>query len=131
VLSAINDADIAAAFVSLSAPQSEALIVNTDPFFFARRAQIVALANRHAIPTMYYLREFVDEGGLIGYGASLSDSYRQVGGYTGRILKGEKPTNLPVLQPTKFELVINMTTAKVLGIVVPPTLLALADDVVD
>ena len=128
---AISEAEVHAVFRSLGQRRSAALIVNTDAYFFAKRVQIVALAVQHAIPTMYYLREFVAEGGLISYGASLADSYRQVGVYTGRILKGEKPADLPVVQPTKFELVINVKTEKALGLDVPPTLLARADEVIE
>jgi putative ABC transport system substrate-binding protein len=107
------------------------LIEGNDPLFIDQRKHIVALTNRHKIPTIFFERGAVVDGGLMGYSANFSDSFRQVGAYVGRILKGEKPADLPVLQPTKFELVINLKTAKALGIDIPPTLLALADEVIE
>ncbi len=126
-----NDRDIEAAFANLSQKPGAALLVTVDPFFFNRRALIVTLAARHALPTVYFSREFADIGGLISYGTNFDNIHELTGIYTGRVLKGEKPADLPVLQPTKFEMVINLSTAKALSIDVPPTLLALADEVIE
>jgi putative tryptophan/tyrosine transport system substrate-binding protein len=126
-----SDRDIEAAFANLSQKPGAALLVTVDLFFFNRRALIVTLAARHALPTVYFAREFADIGGLISYGTSIDNMHELIGIYTGRVLKGEKPAELPIVQPTKFEMVINLSTAKALGIEVPPTLLAIADEVIE
>jgi putative ABC transport system substrate-binding protein len=131
ILKASNDREIDAAFVSLVQARTGALLVGNDVLFNNRIEQVVALAARYAIPTMYSQREFVVAGGLIGYGTSIIEVYRQVGLYTGRILKGEKPANLPVIQATKIELIINLKTTKALGLQIPDRLLALADEVIE
>jgi putative ABC transport system substrate-binding protein len=123
--------EIDAAFANLSQKPGGALLVSPDALFFNRRAQILTLAARHALPTIYYDREFVDAGGLMSYGADRVITFQQAGIYTGRILKGEKPADLPIMQPTKFELVINLNTARALDIEPSSTLLALADEVIE
>jgi putative tryptophan/tyrosine transport system substrate-binding protein len=131
VLNAATRGEIDSAFATLARDRIEALFVAPDVFFNIRRVQLATLAARHGIPVTYAVREFAEVGGLITYGASLSDSVRQVGVYTGRILKGEKPADLPVLQPSKFELVINLQTAKAIGLTVPDKLLVAADEVIE
>jgi len=131
VLRAGNEAQIDEAFATIRTKGAEALVVLADPYFTSRRAQIVALAERHRTPAIYQWREFATIGGLASYGPSIVDCYRQSGVYAGRILKGEKPAVLPVLQPTKFEFVLNLRTAKALGVDVPDPLLARADEVIE
>ena len=131
VVNASNERELDTAFAEAGQKRADALIVANDPLFIGRREQIVALALRHTIPTIFAERESVVAGGLMSYSASLADSFRQVGVYVGRILRGAKPADLPVLQPTRFDLVINLKTAKTLGLTVPNTLLALADEVIE
>jgi putative ABC transport system substrate-binding protein len=131
ILNAGSEREIDAAFASLVEQRANAIIVGADSFFSSRRDQLVGLAARHALPAMYFVREFVDIGGLISYGASVTDAYRLTGGYAGRILKGEKPADLPVQQTVKFELAINLKTAKALGLTVPLIMQTSADEVIE
>jgi putative ABC transport system substrate-binding protein len=131
MLSASTEQTLDEAFASLSALKVEGLVVPNEPFLDTQRNRIVALSARYAVPAIYSIREYVVAGGLVSYGPSLADSYRQAAVYLGRVLRGEKPADLPVQQPTKFELFINLKTAKALGLVIPPNLLAIADRVIE
>jgi putative ABC transport system substrate-binding protein len=130
-LGAGTDAEIDKAFAGLQQQAADALLLTVSPFFLTRAGQIAALAARQKIPTMYWRREFVEAGGLISYGYVIAESYRQMGLYAGRILRGEKPGDLPVVQPTKFEMVINLKAAKTLGLTVPYSMQVLADEVIE
>jgi putative ABC transport system substrate-binding protein len=131
VFNASSENELDAAFAAVAKLSASALVVSGEPFFDSQRERIVALSSRHGVAGVYAWREYVLAGGLVSYGTDLPDSYRQAAIYAGRILKGEKPANLPVMQPTKFHLAVNLKTAKVLGLTVPPTLLARADEVIE
>ena len=131
VLDASTEGEIDAVLAGLARQKVDALLINTDPFLLGQREQIVQLAARYKIPTLYFLREFVDAGGLMSYGPNINNGYRQAGIYVGRILKGEKVGELPVVQPTKFDLVINLRTARTLGLEIPTILLVRADEVIE
>jgi putative ABC transport system substrate-binding protein len=131
VLSSNSEREFDQVFATLARERVGALLIGSSSYFNNRRVELIVLAARHQIPTIYEFREFADAGGLLSYGPSLTDGYHQVGVYAGRILKGTRPSDLPVVQPTRFELVINLKTAKALGLDVPPTLLARADDVIE
>jgi putative ABC transport system substrate-binding protein len=131
VLKATSDGELESAFASLVAQGVDAVIVSSDPFLLSHRNKITVLATHHRVPVCYAWREAVIDGGLMSYGTNIPDAYRQAGIYTGRILKGAKPADLPVMQPTKFELVVNLKTAKALGLDVPATVLAIADEVIE
>jgi putative tryptophan/tyrosine transport system substrate-binding protein len=126
-----SEGEIDAAFAAMNQQRAEALVVPTSPFFVTRAKLIASLAGRYRVPAIYARREFAEAGGLVSYGYDVADGYRLLGGYAGRILKGEKAGDLPVFQPTKFELVINLKTAKALGLTIPVTLLAIADQVIE
>ena len=131
VLNASTSREIDAAFATLVRERPDALFVGSDAFFIARRVQLVNLASRHTLPATFPLRDYAEAGGLMSYGSNIVDAYRQAGVYTGRILKGAKPADLPVVQASKIELVINAETARMLGLTVPPSLLGRADEVIE
>jgi putative ABC transport system substrate-binding protein len=131
VLRASTDSEIGAAFAALDQQRVNAVAVTTNPFYVTRAKEIVAYAARYRIPAIYARREFAEAGGLVSYGYDVGDSYRQMGNYAARILKGERPADLPVVQPTKFELVVNLKTAKAIRFDIPDRLLALADEIIE
>jgi len=131
ILRASTQREIDAAFTSIAQNRIDALVVMPDNLFGTRRVQFATQAARHAVPAIYSNREYAEVGGLMSYGTNILDAYRQLGAYVGRILKGEKPANMPVLQPTRFEFVINMQTVRTLGLDVPPSLIAIADEVIE
>jgi putative ABC transport system substrate-binding protein len=131
ILKATSESEIEDAFANFDQLHVDALVVGNDTFFFSQREQLVALAANHALPASYFSREFSAAGGLISYGPNINAVYRLLGGYAGKILDGAKPADLPVQQPTTFQLVVNLTTAKALGLTVPPSILARADEVIE
>jgi putative ABC transport system substrate-binding protein len=131
ILHASGEWELDTAFATLPSLRAGALLVGSDPYFNNQRDQIIELAARYAIPAIYEWREFAMAGGLMSYGTSITDTYRQVGVYAGRVLKGEKPADIPVMQPTKFEFVINLKTAKTLGLSVPNSMQLLADELIE
>jgi putative tryptophan/tyrosine transport system substrate-binding protein len=131
VLNAYGEGEIEAAFKAANQQRADAIVVTVSPFFLTQAKQIVSLAGQYRVPAIYVRREYAEAGGLMSYGYDIADLYREMGHYAGRILKGEKPANLPVFQPTRFEFVINLKTAKALGLTIPPNLLALADEVIE
>jgi putative ABC transport system substrate-binding protein len=131
VIRASSSREINAAFAMFARERPDALLIGADPYFNSRRVQMVQLAARHAVPATYAGRDYSEVGGLMSYGASLADAFRQMGVYTGHILKGAKPADMPVVQSSKFELVINAETARMLGLTVPPSVLARADEVIE
>ena len=131
ILPVSNDRDLDAAFAAIVEQRIGGLLLQTEPFLTGRRDQLVLLTTRHSVPTISGFREFPLAGGLMSYGTDITAAWRQVGVYAARILKGETPADLPILQPTKFELIINLKSAKALGLTVPPTLLAIADEVIE
>ena len=131
MLKASTSREIDAVFATFVRERPDAVFVGLDVFFISRRAQLVNLASRHALPATYPLREFAEVGGLMSYGTNIADTFRHIGVYAGRILKGAKPADLPVVQSTKFELIINAWSARILGLAVPPTLIAAADEIIE
>jgi putative tryptophan/tyrosine transport system substrate-binding protein len=131
IIAVATAGDISPAFSEAARKQADALLIHADPMFTNRPVQLATLAARHAMPAIYALREFAEAGGLMSYGSNFTDVFRQAGTYTGRILMGEKPADLPILQVTKFEFIVNLQTAEALGLEVPATLLAIADEVIE